>query len=170
MKQNVAWAAVIFVGMLCAWNYLAAKPLPEDKTSPQSKLLEIKEPSQEDFEHCAKRAMDFFESMSEDQTQMDIAMHELYGIRELPPQLSILSRQLAYLKNDITYGRPKLISQKSYGEDIIILHYHYHTDKWGLVWIFAFQRKLDENGEPLQWNCFNCMYDANLERFILPTL
>ena len=170
MKRNFTLAMLIFVGMLCAWNYLPAKPAPEDNAVPQSKLLEIREPEQADFEHCAKRAVDFFESMSADQTQMDIAMHELYGLRELPPQLSSLSRQLAYLKSDITFGRPKLISKKSFGEDIIVLHYHYHTDKVGLVWCFTFARALDQNGEPLQWRSCGFTFGDTGEKFIPSTL
>jgi len=170
MKRNVVWAAVILVGMLCAWNYLAAKPMPEEKTSPQSKLLEIKEPSQEDFEHCAKRAMDFFESMSADKAQMDIAIYELVGEQEeIPPQMSMVSTQLAHLKNSITYAHPELVSKKSFGENLIVLYYRYHTEKTPFFWRFTFARTLDQNGEPLQWRCgFN--FGDTLEMFIPPTL
>ena len=166
MKRNAIWAAVILVGILCMWNYLAAKPAPEEKTSPRSKLLEIKEPSQEDFEHCAKRATDFFESMSADQTQMDIALHELFGTRELPSQLLGISRYMTRMKNEIEHAHPELISKKSHGENIIIFRYHYITNKGPLVFRFIFTRAVDENLEPLQWRCHNIACFETIEEAI----
>ena len=166
MKRNVIWAAVILVGILCTWNYLAAKPMPEEKASPRSKLLEIKEPEQADFEHCAKHVLGFFESMSEDQTQMDIAMHDLFSTRELPPQLFGVSRHIARLKKDIEYGHPELISQKSCGENIIIFHYHYMTDNGPRIFRYIFIRNVDKNGEPLHWRCLNIAVSDAIEAVI----
>lgn len=168
MKQNVTLAAIVLMGIFCVWSYLSAGPVSEEKASPRSKLLEINEPSQADFEHCAKRAVDFFESLSEDQTQMDIAVHELFGVRELPMQLSGMSRQLVQIKNDITFGHPELMSRKPYGENMIVLYYHYHTNKGPLFFRYLFVRTLDQNGDPGHWQCHNINYTSNAETIIQP--
>ncbi|MCL2120426.1 MAG: hypothetical protein FWH27_18585 [Planctomycetaceae bacterium] len=169
MKTSIITAAIILTGCFCAWSYIAAQPdgeeaTPPATTSPMSSLLEIREPSQEDFEHCAKRAVDFFESWSEDQAKMDIAVHELHGARELPPQTLGMSRQLTQIKAGITYGHPELIAKKSLGENIILLGYRYHTDTWQLFCSYTFARDLDKNGEPQQWYCVNCIYNDTPER------
>ncbi len=156
MKRNIPLlAAAVSAGIFCVWSYLAAQPAGE-KESPAAKksLLEIKEPSQEDFEHCAKRAVDFLESWSEDQTQMDIAMHELLGVREMDADMKNVSRRLAAERNKIKYGYPKLIAKKSFGENFIVLYYHYQTDGPEVIFRFDFVLPVDQNDVPKQWRCY----------------
>jgi hypothetical protein len=131
MKNNIITAVIILTGCVCAWGYLAAQPdggnatPPAVTTSANNSLLEILEPSQEDFERCAKLAVDFLESISEEQAKTDIALHELFASRELPQQFEIPSQELTRVKNiEKNFGPPKLIGKKSYGENIIVLNYH----------------------------------------------
>jgi hypothetical protein len=172
MKRNVVWAAVILVGMLCAWNYLAAKPVPEDKASPQSNLLEIKEPSQEDFEHCAKRAMDFFESMrGVDQSQMEKPLADLLPEQETGdniPGMSAVAYQLGLALKETKVGKLELMAKKSFGENMVVLFYHYQTDKNPLFSRFVFVRLMDSNGEPGQWECRRFHFDSSFETVVSP--
>jgi len=129
--------------------------------SAKSPLLEIKEPSQEDFEHCAQRAVDFMESWSDDQAKNEIVLREFLESCELTPQQTVamntlmnaMSAQLTYLKNENVYGCPELIYKSSFGENVIILYYNYRTDKWPAYCRFGFQRTFDKNGEPQKWRC-----------------
>ena len=171
MKTNIISAAIILTGCLCAYGYLSAQSDGEKTTppaTPASKpvLLEIREPSQEDFDHCAKRAVDFFESWSEDQAKMDISVHELHSIRELPPQMIEMSRQLAQIKSGIKYGISELIAKKSLGENIILLYYHCHTDQWQVFCRYCFVRTLDQNGIPGQWRCAEFNFSDSPEMFL----
>ena len=166
MKRNITLTIVILMGIFCAWNYLSAELVSENQTSPQSGLLEINEPVQADFEHCVKRATDFFESMSADQTQMNLAVFELFGALELTPELFDMSSQSTHIKSAITYGHPELIFKKSTGKNIIVLSYHYHTDKWPVFFHFVFIRSLDQNGELQQWRCFRCNFESSADRFV----
>jgi len=135
--------------------------LSEYSPSLKSPLMEIKKPSLEDFEHCAKRALDFMESWSEDQVKNDTASQKFLESGELTPQqtvamnkeMTVMTAELTYLKNKITYGCPELIGTRSYGENVIILYYHYRTDKWPVYCRFGFDRTFDQNGEPLKWRC-----------------
>lgn len=162
-KQNITWAAIVLTGIFCVWSYLTVESAPQEIAATQNKLTEINEPTPADFEHCAKRTVDFFESMSTDQTQMDIAVHDLFGVRELPPQLLGLSRQLTQIKNEITFSHPKLVSKKTYGENMIVLYYHYHTNKYPLFFRYIFMRALDQNGEPGHWQCSTVNYGNDVE-------
>jgi len=183
MKSNVISAAIVLTMCLCAWGYLAAQ---SDKATgiipsfndpvvvttfpppqPISPLLEIREPSQEDFEHCAKRAVDFMASWSDNQAQTDIALHELLENRALSTQDMGVSRFLTQIKADTTYSHPKLIAKKSCGEDIIMLYYMYHTDKGAIFCHFSFTRNLDKNGEPQQWRCVSYNFSDAPERIML---
>ena len=69
MKTNIITATMVLTGCLCVWGYLSAQSdgekatphaMPPATQPTKFALLEIREPSQEDFEHCAKRAVDFF--------------------------------------------------------------------------------------------------------------
>jgi len=152
MKTNILTAAMILTGCLCAYGYLSAQSNGIQTTSSiPSALLEVREPSREDFEHCMKRAVCFFESWSEDQAEMDIAMRELTGVGESTPQLMGMSRQLSQIKSMIPYGHLELVAKKSLGENIIALYYIYHTDKGRICCRFLFARTLDRSGEPGQW-------------------
>ena len=163
MKTNILTAVIILTGCLCVWGYLSAQSDGTQATPPvppaaQSALLEIREPSQEDFEHCAKRAVDFFESWSEDQAKMDIVVQELYSSNELPTHLMIVPRQLAQIKAGIKYGHPELIAKKTFGENVVLLYYVLHTDQGhiqgDIFSRFQFTRTLDSDGNPEQWRCW----------------
>ena len=161
MKTNILAAAVILTGCVCAWGYLSAQSDGEktigEKAAPTTtlSLLEIREPTQEDFEHCAKRAVDFMESWSGNQDQTLIAMRELLTKENLSPQEILTSGFLTRVKTETEYGHPKLMLKKSLGEDIIILYYRYHTEGLQIFCQYTFGRNLDENGQPQQWRCIN---------------
>jgi len=175
MKSNIITAVIILTGCLCAWGYLAAQSDGEKTTSSAitpatGSLLEIKEPSQEDFEHCAKRAVDFMASWSDNQTQTDLAMQVLFGDAiplELSTPLAHLSEIIVRMKSETTIGRPELIAKKSLGENIVILHYNYLTDKEQVVCRFYFGRILDQSGTPLQWRCVNFAFTADVEEIAI---
>ena len=170
MKTNIITAAFILSGCLLVWSYLAAQPGAETVTpSVKSSLLEIREPSQEDFEHCAKKAVDFFGTWSEDQAKMSIALYELIGAVDDSPVFRSMASQLAFVKSQITYGHLELISQKSVGENIIILCYAYHVDKCPIYNRFVFSRTVDQNGEPESWKC-SFQFSDRIEMIIPPTL
>ena len=153
MKKTIITTAIILTGCLCAWGYLAAQLDKETTTPAKSSLLEIREPSQEDFEHCAKRAVDFFESISEEQVKTDIAFHDLYGKRELSPDDRRQSMVLTKLKAEIKFARPELTAKNNIGETVIILCYNYITGEGILYSFFFFERTIDQNGELQQWRC-----------------
>jgi len=139
----------------------------------------LREPSQEDFEHCAKRAMDFMASWSEDQTQMETALREFLETEnyELSPQQTVAmnstinawAMRLSYIKNETTYGSPELIGKRSLGENVIVLYYNYRTDQGSLYCRFGFERTFDKNGEPLKWRCQPSVLDCDndLSRVLL---
>jgi len=174
MKTNILTAAVILTGCVCAWGYLSAQSDAEktigEKAAPTttSSLLEISEPSQEDFEHCAQRALDFMESWSDDQAKMDTAIRELYDSGELPPQASGMTFQLTHMKKEIAYGCPELIAKKSLGKNVIVMYYNFRTDKWPVYCRFVFERTFDQNGEPLKWQCRLFVFGSNIDQ-IIPT-
>ncbi|MCL2119068.1 MAG: hypothetical protein FWH27_11645 [Planctomycetaceae bacterium] len=169
MQKNIMFAAIILTGCFCVWGYLAAQPDGEiEMSSVKSSLLEIHEPSLEDFEHCAKLAVNFLESISDDPTKTDIAAHELYDTTELPPQLAAMTGQLTYMKKDIEYGSPELIAKKSLGENVIVMYYNYRTDKAPLYCRFLFDRTFDRNGTPLKWQCRLFVFSSDMGH-IMPT-
>ena len=172
MKRNMTFAMILLTGCVCAWSYLAAQSNGGNATPPEittpSSLLEIKEPSHADFELCAKRAVDFMESWSEEQAKMDIAVHELYDTADFPPQLAGMTNQLTYMKKEIAFGRPELITKKSLGENVIVMYYNYCTDKWPMYCRFVFERTFDQNGEPLKWQCRLFVFGSDIDR-IIPT-
>jgi len=173
MKKYFITAAIFMTGCFCAWGYLAAQSDGEKATeqatpSAKSSLLEIKEPSREDFEHCAKRAVDFMASWSEDQAKTDIALYELFCSREMPPELMNISKYLTQIKAETAYGHPELIAKKSSGGNIIVLYYNYHSDKWLAFFRYDFARTLDKNGEPQQWRCAHFVYGDSPEKVFLP--
>ena len=176
MKTNILIAALILTGCICAWGYLAAQSdgenaTPATNTTPaKSSLLEIKEPSQGDFEHCAKQAMLFFESINEDQPQMELAVRYLYGDGEIQPQMSMMSNQLARMKKDIAYSSPELIAKKSFGENAIVLYYNYCTDKWPMYCRFLFERTFNPNGIPLKWQCRYFVFGSDIDQIVPPSL
>ena len=172
MKTSIITAAIILAGCFCAWSDIAAQPEGEDATppattSPMSSLLEIREPSQEDFEHCAKRAVDFFESIGDDQTQTSVALHELFGARELPSEFQGLSKDLSRLKSEITtFVRHELIAKKSYGENIIALSYYYHSPESPVYAHYTFVRTVDKYNNPLQWKCTRIHFALKVDEII----
>ena len=177
MKTNIFTAAVILTGCLCAWGYLSAQSDGTLATSPatpavKSALLEIREPTQEDFEHCAKRAVDFLESISDNQVQTDLAMQILFLSGEAPilesaAPFASMSEAIVSMKNDTTLGRPELIAKKSLGENIIIFYYNYISDKKQVVCRFYFGRILDQHGELRQWQCVNFSMTEDIEQIVL---
>jgi len=185
VKSNVIAAAMVLTGCLCAWGWLAAQSdgtqatgiIPSFKEGvivssspppqPISPLLVIKEPSQEDFEHCAKRAVDLFESISSDPDKTLIALQEFYDTTEEPQSgYQVMIAPLSQIKKEITYGCPELIGKKSLGENVIVLHYNYCTDKWPVYYRIVFERAFDQNGEPLKWQPKGCFFFSDVERFI----
>jgi len=158
-KSNVISAAMVLTGCLCAWGYLAAQSDGEKTTSPAitpatGSLLEIKEPSQEDFEHCAQRAVDFLESISDNPTETDLALQVFFG-NDLPLEametLPYVSEAIVHMKREQTFGRPELIAQKNVGANNIILCYTFSSGRFVIYSRFDFWRSVDENGKPQEW-------------------
>ena len=136
--------------------------------APYNPLLDIKEPSLEDFEHCAKHAVGFLESLGTDQDKMVVAIQELYGTTEVPHQLlNGMTTQLTFMKKEIkNISQPELLAKKSLGGNILILNYQQYTDKWPVFHRFVFERRFDQDGESLKWQCTHFSFHSDTEQAI----
>jgi len=132
MKSIIITAAIFLTGWFCAWGSLAAQSdgekSPYAVTPAKGSLLEIREPLQEDFVHCATRAVDFLEPISNNQTQTDLALQILFSgeapLLESTVSLAHMSEAIVNMNSDATFGRPELIAKKSLGANILILYYN----------------------------------------------
>ena len=135
-----------------------------------SPLLVIKEPSLEDFEQCAQRAVGFMESVGSeiDEDKMVNALHELYDMTDLPDYIiDGFAPGLKHLKKEAkNISQSELIARKSFGRNIIILYYHQYTDKWPIFHRFTFERKFDQDGESLKWQCTHYTFYGEMEKVI----
>ena len=97
---------------------------------------------------------------------MDIAFHELYGIRELPPVLLLQSRDLVKIKTVNDFFHHELVVKKSLGENVIILQYNLYVDDGQVMCYFFFRRNLDQYGVPRHWQCACFSMTDNFEQIL----